>query len=78
MAEVALEPFIGPCHLVDARGSTGPTIGLEILDQLPERVERVLIRQYDRQPANWDPDLRGIDPAVVVALARRGAMLIGV
>lgn len=77
IAEVALEPFIGRCHLVDARGSGGATIGLEVLLQLPEQVERVLIRQYDRQPDRWDPHLRGIDPALVVELARRGARLIG-
>lgn len=77
IAEVALEPFIGRCHLIDARQSTGATIGLEVLPQLPEQVERVLIRQYDRQPNHWDPHLRGIDPALVFELARRGARLIG-
>jgi len=77
IAEVALEPFIGRCHLVDARGSVGATIGLEVLPQLPEQVERVLIRQYDRQPNRWDPHLKGIDPALVFELARRGARLIG-
>lgn len=77
IAELALEPFIGRCHLVDARGSAGATIGLEILPQLPEKVERVLIRQYDRQPNQWDPHLRGIDPALIFELARRGAKLIG-
>lgn len=77
MAEIALEPFIGRCHLVDARGSTGATIGMEILERLPARVERVLIRQYDRQPDGWDPGLKGIDPALVAELARRGARLIG-
>lgn len=78
IAALALEPFIGPCHLVDARGSVDATIGLEVLPQLPEQVERVLIRQYDRQPDRWDPHLKGIDPSLVVELARRGARLIGV
>jgi len=78
IAEVALEPFIGRCHLVDARGSGGATIGIEVLPQLPEQVDRVLIRQYDRQPNRWDPHLKGIDPALVFELARRGARLIGV
>jgi len=77
IAEMALEPFIGRCHLVDARGTVGATIGIEILPQLPDQVERVLIRQYDRQPHHWDPDLKGIDPALVFELARRGARLIG-
>lgn len=77
IAELVLEPFIGPCHLVDARSSVGATIGFEILPQLPEQVERLLIRQYDRQPDRWDPHLKGIDPALVVELARRGARLIG-
>lgn len=77
IAEVALEPFIGHCHLIDARGSVDATIGLEVLPQLPEQVERVLIRQYDRQPKHFDPHLKGIDPALIFELARRGVRLIG-
>ena len=73
-----LETYIGPCHVVDARGA-GEVIGVsDVLPQLPARVERVLIRQYERYPAVWDDALKGLDPALVEALAARGCRLIGV
>jgi arylformamidase len=77
-AELPLDPYIGPCVVVDARASTGATIGAEVLAQVPARVERVLLRQYDGYPDAWDPDFKGIDPALVEALAARGVKLIGI
>lgn len=77
-ADLPLDPYIGPCVVVDARASTGATIGIEVLAQVPPRVERVLLRQYDRYPEIWDPAFKGIDPALVEALAARGVKLIGI
>lgn len=77
-ADLPLDPYIGPCVVVDARASTSATIGIEVLAQVPPRVERVLLRQYDRYPEAWDPDFKGIDPALVEALAARGVKLIGI
>ncbi len=77
-ADLPLEPYIGPCVVVDARASTGAAIGIEVLAQVPPRVERVLLRQYDRYPEIWDPAFKGIDPALVEALAARGVKLIGI
>ncbi len=77
-AELPLEPYIGPCVVVDARATTGATIGLEVLAQVPSRVERVLLRQYEIYPEAWDPEFKGIDPALVEALAARGVKLIGI
>jgi len=75
----ALEPerFIGPAVVVDVRGGQGLIGAASVLERLPDRAERVLIRQYDRQPSNWDPDLRGLDPALGPALAARGVRLVG-
>lgn len=76
--EMSLELYIGPCHVVDARGA-GALIGsADVLGQLPGRVERVLIRQYERYPDAWDDGLRGLDPALIAVLAARGCRLIGV
>ncbi len=73
-----LELYIGPCHVVDARGA-GARIGVaDVLPQLPGRVERVLIRQYEHYPEQWDADLKGLEPALIAALAARGVRLIGV
>ena len=76
--DMPLETYIGPCHVVDARGA-GARIGIaDVVGQLPARVERVLIRQYQRYPDVWDNDLKGLDPALIAALAARGCRLIGV
>jgi arylformamidase len=76
--EMPLDIYIGPCHVVDARGA-GPRIGsADVLPMLPARVERVLIRQYERYPAAWDPALKGLEPALIAELAARGCQLIGV
>ncbi|MFM8750602.1 arylformamidase [Rhabdaerophilum sp.] len=73
-----LERYIGPCHLVDARGGDGPIQPERVLPALPAQVERVLIRQYEHYPETWDAGLRGLSPALVEALADRGCRLIGV
>ncbi len=79
IADLPLEPFIGRCLVVDARRASGRTIcEADVMPTLPDKVERILIRQYERYPTEWDPDLKGLDPAFVTSLARRGVRLIGV
>jgi arylformamidase len=79
IADLPLEPFIGRCIVVDARQAKDRTIReADVVPPLPEKVERILIRQYERYPTEWDPDLKGLDPAFVTSLARRGVRLIGV
>ncbi|MHB2166314.1 arylformamidase [Alsobacter sp. R-9] len=73
-----LEPFLGPCHVVDARSAGEVIAEADVLPSLPERVERVLIRQYDRYPDAWDAGLKGLSPSLIEALAARGAVLVGV
>ncbi len=76
--ELPLDTFVGPCRVVDAR-SAGAVIDVhDVLPFLPERVERVLIRQYDRIPDTWDGDLKGLSVDLVRALAARGVRLVGV
>lgn len=76
--EMPLEAYLGPCHVVDARRASTLIGPEDVLPHLPARVERVLIRQYERYPDHWDSALKGLDPALVVALAARGCRLIGV
>jgi len=73
-----LDVFVGPCFVVVAP-TVGPIVGVDdVLSQLPDRVERVLIRQYERTPQSWDPGLKGLSVALVEALAARGVRLVGV
>lgn len=76
--EIPLETYLGACHVVDARHAGELIRAADILPQLPDAVQRVLIRQYERLPGAWDPGLKGLDPALVDALAARSCRLIGV
>ncbi|MFO1159546.1 MAG: cyclase family protein [Reyranellaceae bacterium] len=79
IAELPLEPFIGRCFVVDARAGKGRVVReADVVPALPDKVERILIRQHERYPPEWDADLKGLDPALVTSLARRGVRLIGV
>lgn len=76
--EVALEPYLGPARVIDARG-WGPVIGPERLAPLLEGAPpRVLLRTYERFPAEaWSNEFATIDPASIALLADCGTLLIG-
>lgn len=75
---LALDVFVGPCVVVDARSAGAVVDVADVVPQLPERVERVLIRQYEASPQRWDPALKGLSVALIEALAARGVRLVGV
>ena len=76
IAEVDLEPYLGQCLVVDARGS-GSLVEPDILPAL-EGVKRVLFRTYDHFPHDdWDEDHAAVAPATIAALADEGVVLIG-
>src|SRR5665213_2786898 len=78
-AEVALEAYIGPCTVVDAR-CCGAAITRDFVeDALPTPAKRVLFRTYERFPHDaWTSDFVAVDAAAIEWLAARGVMLIGV
>jgi arylformamidase len=77
-----LEPYLGPCRVVHALGAH-PLVtwehvaaGLQGRGPLPPRV---LVRTYHQHPADrWDPNLAGLDPALVERLADLGVTLVGI
>ena len=79
---VSLEPYLGPCLLIDVVG-VGPLIQPEhVAPQLPPDtdgpLERVLFRTYAQAPTTaWDPEFTAVSPATIELLARRGVRLIG-
>lgn len=78
IADLPLEVYLGPCEVVDARAARGPLLEPhDVMPALPARVERVLIRQYETYPHEWDPALKGLSPALVEALSARGVRLVG-
>jgi arylformamidase len=76
--QVGLEPYLGPCRLVDARGC-GRLIEADfVVAQVPPGTERVLFRTFERFPhERWTSDFTAVHPAAIEALAARGARLIG-
>ncbi len=76
IASVDLDPYLGECLVVDARGAQGaveigdlPTIG---------GVDRVLLRTFDTFPHDkWDSGFTAIAPETIRWLAAQGVRLIG-
>lgn len=76
IASVSLEPYLGECLVVDARGASGV---VEIGD-LPvlEGATRVLLRTFERFPHEaWDSGFTAIAPETIRWLAAQGVRLIG-
>jgi arylformamidase len=82
LAALALSAFIGECELRDVSGpgqadADGVVPASAVLDRLPARVERVLLRTLDRPDwGRWPAGFRALDPALIDALAARGCRLI--
>ena len=75
-ASMALEPYLGPCLVVDVRGGTGAVMPSDLPD--PGGIERVLLRQWDAFPHDlWRSDWRPIAAETIGWLAERGVTLIG-
>ncbi|HEX6720170.1 MAG TPA: cyclase family protein, partial [Burkholderiaceae bacterium] len=73
-----LEPYIGRCRVIHAIGC-GPLIEWRhVHHALRDLPPRVLVRNYARQPAGWDPELAAFAPQTVERLADLGVMLIGI
>lgn len=82
LAALALSAFIGECELRDVSGpgqidADGVVPASAVIDRLPARVERVLLRTLDRPDwGRWPAGFRALDPALIDALAARGCRLI--
>ncbi|NVJ99400.1 MAG: arylformamidase [Alphaproteobacteria bacterium] len=80
-AETPLDAYIGPALLIDLSADV-PSGGLveptHLEGKLPDRVERLLIKLFDRFPhEGWDPAFPAIHPDTIPYLAARGCKLIG-
>ena len=75
-AGMALDPYIGECLVVDARGA-GSKVQVGDLPHL-DSADRVLFRTYERFPHNaWQSDFTAIDDGVIHWLAEQGVKLVG-
>lgn len=75
----SLDPYIGPCVVVDMRHA-GSRVEVEDCDwEVIEGVPRVLFRTYKTFPHEaWDENFKAIAPQVIERLRVGGTVLIGV
>lgn len=76
IASVTLEPYLGKCLVVDARG-VGPLIAVGDLPHL-HSADRVLFRTFEKFPHDhWPEDTTAIAPETIEWLAVQGVKLVG-
>ncbi|HMO75455.1 MAG TPA: arylformamidase [Sphingopyxis sp.] len=74
----ALDPYVGPCVLLDVRHAKGRVEQGNIDWSLVAGAERVLLRTYERFPHEaWDSDFTAIAADVIARLGGMGVRLIG-
>lgn len=87
IAQLGLEPFIGPCTIVDLAGdypalpggSDGAEslIGMSAIEGMA-LAPRVLFRTREVLPKAWTPRFRALAPELARHLADRGTLLVGI
>ena len=79
VGSLPLEPYIGPCRVIDARGE-GPLCRPEdIAAALTGAPPRILLRLADApDPKLWPAGFRALAPETVELLATSGAVLVGI
>ena len=74
-----LEPYIGPCRVIDARGSDPLCEPDEIISSLEGAPPRILLRLSDAiDPHVWPKGFRALAPATVDLLKSCGVRLVGI
>ena len=78
-AALPLEPYIGPCRVIDARGPGPLCEPGGIADALAGAPPRILLRLMDRlDPKVWPTGFRALAPETVDLLASQGVRLVGI
>jgi arylformamidase len=74
-----LAPFIGPCRVIDARGSGALCEPVQIENQLQDAPPRILLRLSEGfDPPVWLSGFRALAPATIELMATRGVRLVGI
>lgn len=76
---VPLDPYLGPCRLVDARGA-GEAIGADLVEaHWSPGVTRMLFRTFEHFPMDrWPQTFTAVSATAIQALAARGVTLVGI
>lgn len=77
-ADLSLDPYIGPCVVVDVRHATGTIEPVDVDWPALQGASRVLFRTYGRFPAEtWDSAFTAVSPEVIRLMRESGVRLIG-
>lgn len=75
---VSLEPYIGPCRVIECIGAQ-VVEPRHLVHALPGLPPRVLLHTYARAPATeWDSAFCSVAPETIALLAEHGVILIGI
>jgi|SRR5208282_2890878 len=76
---VSLEPYLGPCRVIDLSGIRPVVRPDHVEPHLKGALPRLLIRTYEKAPRErWDPGFPAIAAETIALCAARGVRLIGV
>lgn len=75
---MALERYMGPCHVVAVEVLPGTRIGREQVPEIPDTERLLLATGTFSDPTHFNEDFAGLEPEWVVALSEAGVRLIGV
>lgn len=74
-----LEPYLGPCRVIDARGAGPLCLPEDIGASLEHAPPRILLRLVDKiDPKVWPTGFRALAPETVRLLASRNVVLVGI
>jgi arylformamidase len=76
-AECALDPYLGPCVVLDVSRARGRVEIADVDWAAIAHAERVLFRTYGRFPADWDAEFLAIAPEVIARLREAQVKLVG-
>lgn len=78
IADVDVGAYIGPARVVDLRGCGTLVTAEMVRPALEGRVERLLLRTFDRFPHDrWVEEFAAISADAIASMAARGVVLIG-
>lgn len=79
VAALSLEPFLGRCRVIDARGEGPLCRPEEVAAKLDGAPPRILLRLGDgSDPKIWPSGFRALSPGLIELLAARGVRLAGI
>lgn len=74
-----LDPYLGPCRMIDARGLGPLCTPADVVSTLTDCPPRVLLRLGEgTDPKQWPAGFRALAPETVELLAARGVVLVGI